>query len=120
MMVKRGNQYPISGMLNMDGEILRSIMRSTYRKNVLKYLAGIYPDKVRLSQISHDLNKQEMSVSGCLKGSNGRYAIESSLVSLNLVLLIEKAGKKYYQFNRPYADEVLALMNSTRMVEVEI
>ena len=104
----------------MDGEIIRSLMRSTLRKNVLKYLAKIYPDKAYLSQISHDLNIQEMSVSGCLKGMNGRYAIESSLVSLNLVLLIEKAGKKYYQLNRPYADEVLQLINGVKMMEVEI
>ena len=104
----------------MDGEILRSMRRSGLRKEVLKYLANIYPEKAYLSQIAYDLDVQATNVLGVLFGFKGRYVAESSLVSLNLVLIIEKAGKKYYQLNRPYADEVLELINEKRRVEVEI
>ena len=104
----------------MDGEILRSMKRSGLRKEVLLYLADIYPDRAPLTRISYVLDKHLASVSGALNGIGGNYTLESSLLSLNLVSVISRSGKKYYQLNRPFADEVLELINEKRRVEVEI
>ena len=104
----------------MNGEIIRSITRSGLRREVLKYLANIYPDRAYLTQIAYMLNKQATSVNGALIGTGCKYSVESSLLSLNLVSVISRSGKKYYQLNRPFADEVLQLINSVKIVEVEI
>ena len=105
----------------MDGEILRSIRKSPLRRDVLKYLGAIYPDKAYPDQIGRDIDKLGRNILGCLVGMPTQgYAPEYSLVSLNLVTVIEKSGKKYYQLNRPFADEVLELINEKRRVEVEI
>ena len=107
-------------VFNLNGEILRSIRRSGLRRDVLKYLANIYPNKAYLSQISHSLNSSTQVISGVMHGGCHNYTAESSLNFLNLVLMFTKAGKKYYQLNRPFADEVLTLINEKRRVEVEI
>ena len=104
----------------MDGDILRSIKKSKIRREVLKYLSNIYPDRAYLTQIGYDLNKSTTSVNGALIGIGCKYSVESSLLSLKLVSVISRSGKKYYQLNRPFADEVLQLINSVKTVEVEI
>ena len=104
----------------MDGEIIRSIKRSRTRVDILKYLANIYPDKAYLSQIAFALDKQATTVNSALTGSGHNYAKESSPLSLKLVSIIDRSGRKYYQLNRPFADEVLQLINTVKTVEVEI
>ena len=107
-------------MFNLDGEIIRSITRSSLRREVLKYLSNIYPDRAYLTQISYVMNKSPTSVNGALIGLGCKYSVDSSLLSLNLVSVVSRSGRKYYQLNRPYADEVLALINEKKRVEVEI
>ena len=104
----------------MDGEIIRSIRRSQLRREVLKYLANIYPNRAYLTEIAFTLDRQATTVNGALSGAGHRYAKESSLLALNLVSVVSRSGKKYYQLNRPFVDEVLELINEKRRVEVEI
>ena len=104
----------------MDGTIIRSISRSKLRREVLKYLANIYPNRAYLTEIAYVLNTQATTINGTLIGSGCRYSVESSLLALNLVSVVSRSGKKYYQLNRPFADEVLELINEKRRMEIEI
>ena len=107
-------------MFNLNGEIIRSISRSSLRREVLKYLANIYPDRAYLTEIAFTLDRQATTINGALTGTGHRYSVESSLLALNLVSVVSRSGKKYYQLNRPFADEVLELINEKRRMEIEI
>lgn len=82
----------------LDGQEIRSFMRSKLRLEILRYLFDKYPSKIYLSEISRNIGSDPSNILGALKGSEGRYTEEDSLVSLGLVKIIQNR-KTYYQIN---------------------
>ena len=94
--------------------IMRSLRRSSVRKKIAEYLFEISPSGSYTSEIAYNVKTTPTNVIGALRGMNTRYRGEESLLSLNLVELIE-SGKniKIYKLT-DFGKEMLQTMNERR------
>ncbi|CAB3289796.1 conserved protein of unknown function [Methanocaldococcus lauensis] len=81
----------------IDPMIIRSLNKSKLRKKILYLLYKIYPNGIYLSEISRRVRSDPSNVLGCLKGLNGRYNGNFSLIELGLVECVEVGGMKLYK-----------------------
>ena len=106
----------------MDGEIVRSIMRSRLRVSILRYLWNKYPQKAYLSEITRGIRSDASNTHGALNGMNNhRWAVELSLVSLGLVEKINLKNHVYYRLNNTRIQDIqdiLNLVNTKSVMEV--
>ena len=72
--------------------IMRSLRRSSVRKKIAEYLFEISPSGSYTSDIAYNVKTTPTNVIGALRGMNSRYRDDESLLSLNLVEMIE-SGK---------------------------
>ena len=72
--------------------IMRSLRRSSVRKKIADYLFEISPSGSYTSDIAYNVKTTPTNVIGALRGMNSRYRDDESLLSLNLVEMIE-SGK---------------------------
>ena len=118
------NNWVVDGMQNGDNTvispdvlrplIMRSLRRSSVRKKIAEYLFEISPSGSYTSEIAYNVKTTPTNVIGALRGMNTRYRGEESLLSLNLVELIE-SGKniKIYKLT-DFGKEMLQTMNERR------
>ena len=94
--------------------IMRSLRRSSIRKKIAEYLFEISPSGSYTSDIAYNIKTTPTNVIGALRGMNTRYRNEESLLSLNLVELID-TGKnvKIYKLT-DFGKEMLQSMNERR------
>jgi uncharacterized protein len=69
--------------------IIRSLRRSSVRKKIADYLFEISPSGSYTSEIAYSVKTTPTNVIGAIRGMNTRYRDDESLISLNLVELIE-------------------------------
>jgi predicted transcriptional regulator with HTH domain len=72
--------------------IMRSLRRSSVRKKIADYLFEISPSGSYTSDIAYNVKTTPTNVIGALRGMNSRYRDDESLLSLNLVEIVE-SGK---------------------------
>lgn len=94
--------------------VMRSLRRSSVRKKIADYLFEISPSGSYTSDIAYNVKTTPTNVLGALRGMNTRYRDEESLLSLNLVEIIE-SGKnvKIYRLT-DFGKEILSQMNERR------
>ncbi len=80
----------------VNPEILRSLNKSNLRERILLFLFDIDPKYAYPSEIARSVRSDPSNVLGCLKGMRKRYSKERSLVSMNLVEIVERKGHSYY------------------------
>lgn len=73
--------------------IIRSLRRSSVRKNIADYLYEISPSGSYTSEIAFRIKTTPTNVIGAIRGMNTRYRDDESLLSLHLVEQI--AGGKH-------------------------
>ena len=101
----------------MDGEIVRSIMKSRLRVSILRYLWDKYPQKAYLSEITRGIRSDASNTHGALNGMNNhRWAVELSLVTLGLV---EKINK-YYKLNSEKIQDIQDILNMVNNKGIEV
>ena len=90
--------------------IMRSLRRSSVRKKIADYLFEISPSGSYTSDIAYNVKTTPTNVIGALRGMNSRYRDDESLLSLNLVELVE-SGKnvKIYKLT-DFGKEILQSM----------
>jgi predicted transcriptional regulator with HTH domain len=93
---------------------MRSLRRSSVRKKIADYLFEISPSGSYTSDIAYNVKTTPTNVLGALRGMNTRYRDEESLLSLNIVEIIE-SGKnvKIYRLT-DFGKEILQQMNERR------
>ena len=104
----------------MDGEVLRSVMKSRLRVAILEYLWNKHPEKSYLSEIMRGIRSDFSNTHGALNGSK-RWTLELSLVSLKLVKRVEIKKNTYYLLNDDKIQDIqdiLNLVNNTTTLEV--
>ena len=107
----------------MDGDIIRSINRSSLRVKVLHALWNKYPDSMYLYEIAQHCLSDSSNVRGALVGFGIRYDSDLSLVSLGLVVVAYKGNYSYYSLNPDRIhdiEDILKYMRSKKRLEVEI
>lgn len=72
--------------------IMRSLRRSSVRKKIADYLFDISPSGSYTSDIAYNVKTTPTNVIGALRGMSSRYRDDESLLSLNIVEIIE-SGK---------------------------
>ncbi|HDQ16437.1 MAG TPA: hypothetical protein ENN45_05205, partial [Bacteroidetes bacterium] len=72
--------------------IMRSLRRSSVRKKIADYLFEISPSGSYTSDIAYNVKTTPTNVIGAIRGMNSRYRNDESLLSLNLVEMVE-SGK---------------------------
>ena len=65
--------------------VIRSLRRSSVRKNIADYLFEISPSGSYTSEIAFSIKTTPTNVIGAIRGMNSRYRDYESLISLNLV-----------------------------------
>ena len=111
-------------LCNMDGEIVRSIMKSRLRVSILRYLWNKYPDKTYLSEITRGIHSDPSNTRGALVGFlPGRWDTELSLVSIGLVKKVQEKKHTYYLLNGDKIQDIQDILtlvnNKTLEVMVE-
>jgi len=114
----------VDGMQDGDGTvtspetlrplIMRSLRRSSVRKKIVDYLFDISPSGSYTSDIAYNVKTTPTNVIGALRGMNSRYRDDESLLSLNLVEIVE-SGKnvKIYKLT-DFGKEIIASMRERR------
>ncbi len=94
--------------------IMRSLRRSSVRKKIADYLFDISPSGSYTSDIAYNVKTTPTNVIGALRGMNSRYRDDESLLSLNLVEIVE-SGKnvKIYKLT-DFGKEIIASMRERR------
>jgi len=94
--------------------ITRSLRRSSVRKKIADYLFDISPSGSYTSDIAYNVKTTPTNVIGALRGMSSRYRDDESLLSLNLVEMIE-GGKnvKIYKLT-DFGKEIVASMRERR------
>ncbi|KAA0005611.1 MAG: hypothetical protein DRM98_04330 [Thermoplasmata archaeon] len=94
--------------------IMRSLRRSSVRKKIAEYLFDISPSGSYTSDIAYNVKTTPTNVIGALRGMNSRYRDNESLISLNLVEVIE-SGKnvKIYRLT-DFGKEIIRSMRERR------
>ena len=94
--------------------IMRSLRRSSVRKKIAEYLFDISPSGSYTSDIAYNVKTTPTNVIGALRGMNSRYRDDESLLSLNLVEIVE-SGKnvKIYKLT-DFGKEIIASMRERR------
>ncbi|RLF61962.1 MAG: hypothetical protein DRN33_06125, partial [Thermoplasmata archaeon] len=94
--------------------IMRSLRRSSVRKKIAEYLFDISPSGSYTSDIAYNVKTTPTNVIGALRGMNSRYRDDESLLSLNLVEVVE-SGKnvKIYRLT-DFGKEIIASMKEKR------
>ncbi|RLI51834.1 MAG: hypothetical protein DRO93_15715 [Candidatus Thorarchaeota archaeon] len=94
--------------------IMRSLRRSSVRKKIVDYLFDISPSGSYTSDIAYNVKTTPTNVIGALRGMNSRYRDDESLLSLNLVEIVE-SGKnvKIYKLT-DFGKEIIASMRERR------
>ena len=101
----------------MDGEIIRSVLKSKQRVSILRYLWDKYPQKAYLSEITRGIQSDASNTHGALNGMNNhRWAVELSLVTLGLV---EKINK-YYKLNSEKIQDIQDILNMVNNKGIEV
>ena len=72
--------------------VIRSLRRSNVRKKIAEYLFDISPSGSYTSEIAYNVKTTPTNVIGAIRGMNSRYRDDESLISLNIVELIN-SGK---------------------------
>jgi len=72
--------------------IMRSLRRSSVRKKIADYLFEISPSGSYTSDIAYNVKTTPTNVIGAIRGMNSRYRDDESLLSLNLIEMVE-SGK---------------------------
>jgi len=90
--------------------IMRSLRRSNVRKKIAEYLFEISPSGSYTSDIAYNVKTTPTNVIGALRGMNSRYRGDESLLSLNIVELID-GGKnvKIYKLTEFGKDIVISM-----------
>lgn len=70
--------------------VIRSLRRSSVRKKIAEYLFDISPSGSYTSEIAYNVKTTPTNVIGAIRGMNSRYRDDESLISLNLVELIQE------------------------------
>ena len=105
----------------MDGEVIRCIMRSKMRINILRYLWNKYPQKAYLSEITRGIRSDFSNTHGALNGMNNhRWAKELSLVSLGLVEKININKGTYYKLNSEKIQDIQDILNMVNNKGIEV
>jgi len=94
--------------------IMRSLRRSSIRKKIAEYLFDISPSGSYTSDIAYNVKTTPTNVIGAIRGMNSRYRDDESLLSLNLVEVVE-SGKnvKIYRLT-DFGKEIIASMREKR------
>jgi predicted transcriptional regulator with HTH domain len=77
-------------------EIERALRKSKTRREVLEYLASNYPSVFYPAEIAKETRLSPTQVIRAIRGIEGRYEPKNSLISLNLVFVMEGGGRKFY------------------------
>jgi len=94
--------------------VMRSLRRSSVRKRIAEYLFEISPSGSYTSEIAYNVKTTPTNVIGALRGMNTRYRDEKSLLSLNLVEIVEGSKNvKIYKLT-DFGKEILTAMNERR------
>lgn len=100
------------GRIEMDGEIIRSVLKSKQRVSILRYLWDKYPQKAYLSEITRGIQSDFSNTHGALNGMNNhRWAVELSLVALGLVEKISIKKSTYYKLNSERIQDIQDILN---------
>ena len=94
--------------------IMRSLRRSSVRKKIADYLFDISPSGSYTSDIAYNVKTTPTNVIGALRGMSSRYRDDESLLTLNLVEIIE-SGKnvKIYKLT-DFGKEIIQSMRERR------
>ena len=94
--------------------VIRALRRSNIRKKIAEYLFEISPSYSYTSDIAYNVKTTPTNVIGALRGMNSRYRDDESLLSLNLVEVVE-SGKnvKIYKLT-DFGREIIASMREKR------
>ena len=94
--------------------VMRSLRRSSVRKKIAEYLFDISPSGSYTSDIAYNVKTTPTNVIGALRGMNSRYRDNESLISLNLVEVVE-SGKnvKIYKLT-DFGKEIIRSMRERR------
>jgi predicted transcriptional regulator with HTH domain len=91
--------------------IMRSLRRSSVRKKIAEYLFEISPSGSYTSDIAYNVKTTPTNVIGAIRGMNTRYRDDESLLSLNLVELVESSKNvKIYRLTN-FGREILQSIN---------
>lgn len=109
----------------MRAEVTRAIKRSTLRLKVLRCLWNLYPESTYISELARLTRSDPANITGTVRGLGDRYAIESSLVHLELVeMRPTNNGFVYYRIsdeNYAEVDEIMRVFNTeNKLIEVEL
>lgn len=74
--------------------VIRSLRRSSVRKNIADYLFEISPSGSYTSEIAFSVKTTPTNVIGAIRGMSSRYRDDESLIGLNLVEQIESGTHK--------------------------
>ena len=94
--------------------IMRSLRRSSVRKKIAEYLFEISPSGSYTSDIAYNVKTTPTNVIGALRGMNSRYRDDESLLSLNLVEIVESSKNvKIYKLT-DFGKEIIQSMGERR------
>ena len=94
--------------------IMRSLRRSSVRKKIAEYLFEISPSGSYTSDIAYNVKTTPTNVIGALRGMNSRYRDDESLLSLNLVEIVESSKNvKIYKLT-DFGKEIIQSMQERR------
>jgi len=94
--------------------IMRSLRRSSVRKKIAEYLFDISPSGSYTSDIAYNVKTTPTNVIGALRGMNSRYRDNESLISLNLVEVVESdKNVKIYRLT-DFGKEIIRSMRERR------
>lgn len=82
--------------VRIDPRVIRSLMRSNVRSDIIRYLAKKYPNSAYLAEIEKAIKSSRCHLLGALFGKDDKYSEEHSLVALGLVDVLTDDGYKYY------------------------
>lgn len=69
--------------------VIRSLRRSSIRKKIADYLFDISPSGSYTSDIAYNIKTTPTNVIGAIRGMSSRYRDDESLLSLNIVEVVE-------------------------------
>ena len=94
--------------------IMRSLRRSSVRKKIADYLFDISPSGSYTSDIAYNVKTTPTNVIGALRGMSSRYRDDESLLTLNLVEMVE-SGKnvKIYKLT-DFGKDIIQSMRERR------
>ena len=94
--------------------VIRALRRSNVRKKIAEYLFEISPSGSYVSEIAYHIETAPSNVIGALRGMNSRYRQEESLISLQIVELIDNnTDIKLYKLT-DFGKEILETIKSGR------